>query len=74
MPQSMRLTAAAARLGLSYGQTLRLVLIKKLAGWQDPENSSWWVDNEELERFEEARTKDRVRAEDQAISASEGHR
>lgn len=57
MPEAIRLTAAAARLGLSYSQTLRLVLTRRLVGWQDPENGSWWVDNTELEHFEEARTK-----------------
>ena len=54
---SIRLTAAAARLGLSYGQTLRLVLIQKLEGWQDPENGSWWVDSADLGRFLTARTR-----------------
>jgi len=69
---SIRLTAAAARLGLSYGQTLRLVLIQKLEGWQDPENGSWWVDADELERFQEARTKDRTSVANRP-SDPEGH-
>jgi hypothetical protein len=69
MPDAMRLTRAAVHLGLSYSQILRLVLTRRLAGWQDPENRSWWVDSVDLERFITARTR---QSEQAAARAAQG--
>lgn len=46
------LTVAATRLGLSYGQTLRLVMVRRLKGAQDPITGRWWVDEPDLVRLE----------------------
>jgi hypothetical protein len=40
---------AAARLAASYNQTLRLVLVGKLAG--ERRNGRWYVDADDLERL-----------------------
>lgn len=50
----MTLMQAAARLSLSYHQTLRLVLIRQLKGAQAA-NGAWRVDTDDLERFAQAR-------------------
>lgn len=52
MSNRVTLSVAAARLGLSYGQTLRLVMVRQLAGGQDQESRRWWVEEHDLQRME----------------------
>ena len=54
MSNRVRLSVAAARLGLSYGQALRLVMVRQLAGGQDEKTRRWWVEEHDLERMERA--------------------
>ena len=49
MEQVMKLTDAAASLGLSYGQTLRLVLVRKLRG--ERRDGHWVVDAQDVVRL-----------------------
>ena len=47
----VRLVSAAADLGLSYGTTLRLVLVRLIRGEQ--RSGKWYVDVESVRRYKE---------------------
>jgi hypothetical protein len=51
--EEVRLVEAAVKLGASYNQTLRLVLVGRLKGQR--RDGRWFVDARDLERFRRER-------------------
>lgn len=47
----LSIAAASLRLGKSYNQVQRLILVRELTGGQD-ERGRWWVDTASLDAFE----------------------